>query len=279
MEKQEKEKKIDFNEKIRPVLTMIGTIGAALMIFAYIVIVCIMVFGFSVANFTQSILFAIVNAVIGLIILQFLKIQGIDLAKQIPDNQKVLKEYYELKPKDKKTHSIKYFWITSVIKDIFTKVLTIAATSAGLIYIVIVGSKDYTLFLLAIVNLIMFVCFGLITLVSAYDFFNEKHIPFLRERLEEIENEAKIKESMEVVTTEPTQPRNDCVHSDRRTDLLEPSMGDSNISADNRPVVVDSDDCGDCVLGGTVYPSSDITDRTDNGVEENISKNSEEKEC
>lgn len=275
----EKQQNINFNEKIRPVLTLVGTIGAVLMVLAYIVIVCVMVFGFSVANLTQSLLFACVNAVIGMIILQFLKIQGIDLAKLIPENQRILKEYYELKPKEMKSHSIRYFWITSIIKDILIKVLTIAGTSTGLIYIVIVGSKDYTLFLLAVVNLIMFVCFGLLSLVSAYDFFNEKHIPFLKEQLEEIKNEAKAKKDLAMVAEKPDQSRNDCVHADRRTNLLEPSVGNCTTGIDSEPMVVDSNECDNCVLGGTIYPSSTITDSANTGIEENISKNSEEKEC
>lgn len=57
------------------------------------------------------------------------------------------------------------------------------ATTVGVIYLVIQGSNDYNLLFLAVVNLLMFVCFGFISLVNAYDFYNNKHVPYMREQL------------------------------------------------------------------------------------------------
>ena len=179
-----------FENKIKPLLQYVGTIGAVLMSVAYIVVVLVLVVGFKVKSIEQSLIFAVVNAIVGIIIMQFLKIQGIDFAKSLPENQEILNKYY-VKRKKTKSYSIRYYWTISVIKDVIMKGLSIAITSAGLIYIVIEGSSDYNLLLLAVVNLIMFICFGFLSMTSAYDFYNEKHIPFIKDKLIEIENNKK----------------------------------------------------------------------------------------
>jgi hypothetical protein len=35
----------------------------------------------------------------------------------------------------------------------------------------------------------MFICFGFLSLVKAYDFFNNNHIPFILKQLKEAEND------------------------------------------------------------------------------------------
>lgn len=175
-----------FEEKIKPVLTYVGAIGAGLMCVAYVMVVFVLIFGFQITNPVQSIVFAVVNAAVGLIIMQFLKIQGISFAKELPENQKVLAKFNKNKKKTKK-HSIKHYWITSIFSDILSKGVMLALTTVGVITIVIAGSNDYMLLLLAAVNLVMFVCFGLMSLVNAYDAFNNDHIPYLEELAEERE--------------------------------------------------------------------------------------------
>lgn len=171
--------------KILPLLQYIGAIGASIMSVAYIVIVMVMIVGFKAQNFTQTLVFAIVNAVIGIIIMQLLKIQGISFAKNLPENKKIIKEYYNTQTKDKKLVSIDTYWWKSLIKDIVVKGFSVLFSTAGLIYIVIEGSNDYNLLLMAIVNLFMFVCFGLLALNSAYEFYNNRHIPYIIDQLEQ----------------------------------------------------------------------------------------------
>lgn len=175
-----------FEEKIKPVLTYVGAIGAGLMCVAYIMVVFVLTFGFQIHNPAQSILFAGLNAAVGIIIMQFLKIQGISFAKELPQNQEILAKFHKTKKKTKK-HSITHFWITSILGDVLSKGITLALTTFGIISIVIVGSQDYILLLLAAVNLVMFICFGLTALVKAYDAFNENHIPYLADLAEERE--------------------------------------------------------------------------------------------
>lgn len=180
--------KTTLEKKILPILNYVGVIGACIMVIAYIIAVFVMIRGFKAEELLQMTTFAVVNAATGFVIMQFLKIQGVSFAKMLPENEEIIKRYYHSKTKDKKVHSIKYFWTTSVIKDILVKCLTLGATTVGLIYIVIQGSNDYNLLFLALVNLLMFVCFGFISLVNAYDFYNNNHVPYMKEQLAKVEN-------------------------------------------------------------------------------------------
>lgn len=173
-----------FEKKIKPILQYIGAIGAVLMSIMYIVCVVILIVGFKAQTILNVTIFAIVNALVGLIIMQFLKIQGISFAKNIPENKEILDKYYSTKTKDKKYRSINFYWATSLIKDILLKGISVIASSVGLIYIVIQGCNDYTLLLLALVNLVMFICFGLLALNQAYEFYNNRHIPYILHQLE-----------------------------------------------------------------------------------------------
>lgn len=172
-----------FEKKIAPILTYVGAIGATLMCIAYIIVVFVLIIGFKGQNIQQTIIFATVNAAVGFIIMQFLKIQGISFAKSLPYVKEVIKEYYYNKTKDKKLRSIKFYWIDSVTKDVLIKAFTVGATTCGLIYIVIQGSNDYNLLLLAAVNLVMFICFGLLSLNGAYEFYLNKHVPYMLDQI------------------------------------------------------------------------------------------------
>lgn len=172
-----------FEKRIKPLLLYVGTIGAIAASVAYIILMVVMVIGFqTTTTLQQSITFSIVNAVVGFIIMQFLKIQGVDFAKQLPKSIEVTDEYKRLKQiekNEKKYHSMTYFWVKTVILDVLVKVVTIIVMTSAIIYIVIEGSNDYNMLLLALVNLILFACFGLISLVKAYDFYKDMHIPYL----------------------------------------------------------------------------------------------------
>ena len=183
--------KTTLEKKILPILNYVGIIGAVIMTVAYIIAVFVLIRGFKAEALLQTTIFGCVNAATGFVIMQFLKIQGVSFARMLPENQEIIQRYYKTKTKDKKVHSIKFFWTTSVIKDIIVKCATLAATTIGLIYIVIQGSNDYNLLFLAIVNLLMFVCFGFISLVNAYDFFNNNHVPYMVEQLTKVNEETK----------------------------------------------------------------------------------------
>lgn len=281
-----------FETKIKPMLKYVGGIGAILMSVAYLAIVLILVFGFSAeATLAQSVTFAAVNAVMGLIIMQFLKIQGIDLAKDIEENKQVLIEYNGTKARTKQLRSINYFWLTSIATDVVVKGLMFMATTMGIIYIVIAGTQNYTWILLAIVNLFMFGCFGLLSLVRAYDFFNEEHIPFLKEQINEINSkqcqenfssaiaeakereriiEAEVQRRMVLGAPQYYQQRNDINYPYCGNPVLESSMDHSAIGANNQSMVLDNHNSNNPVLGGPVHASGNTADCVNNTAKENI---------
>ena len=260
--------KSTFETKIKPVLSYVGAIGAGLMCIAYIIVVFVLIRGFQATVIFNTLLFAAVNAIVGFIILQFLKVQGISFAKLIPENDEIIKEYYSTKTKDKKPHSMQFYWATSVAKDIFTKCLSVAITSAGLIYIIIQGSNDWNLLLLAIVNLIMFICFGFLALVNAYEFFNNTFIPYMKEKIDETKTE--IKETVAVAKEECTNKGYDTVDADIRSDILEPVHSDGYPSTDSKPVVLD-DLCNNMgVLGRSTDTSDGSSDKPSTIIKENI---------
>lgn len=225
-----------FEAKIRPILTYIGAIGAVITSVAYIILMVVLIRGFEHHQTTQTLLFALINAAVGLIIANFLKYQGISFAKELPENLDLIKEYYSLHTKDKKNHSLNFFWITSIIKDILMKGLSIAISTAGLIYIVIVGSNDWTMLGIALVNLLLFICFGLLALNKSYDYFNNVYVNYMKDRIDEAKN----KTSVEMGKKKPDKQIDDSVHSDRGNDILDSSMDTFPISPHSVTMVVDS---------------------------------------
>lgn len=170
-----------FEEKIKPILTYIGAIGAVLTSIAYMIMIVVLIKGFHYQQTTQTVVFAVANAAVGLIVASFLKYQGTSFAKSLPENQKVIKDYYAGKSKEKKNHSLKFYWITTTIKDVLFKGITVAGSTLGLIYIIIVGSNDWSMMGIAVVNLILFICFGLLALNQAYEYYNNVYVNYMKE--------------------------------------------------------------------------------------------------
>ena len=258
-----------FEKKIKPILLYVGTIGAILMAVAYIILMLVLILGFQVrANFIETIVFSVITAAVGFIIMQFLKVLGIDFAKNLPNNVEILKKYNQKKPKKKHYHSLGAYWITTICADIITKVATVAIATAGIIYIVYAGSQNYTLLLLAAVNLIMFACFGLLSLVSAYDFFNNNYIPYIIERGEKYEKETQ--ERLAMATQELAQQGNDNLHTNRGDNILDSSVDtNANCSTNTKCVVVGCGRNSNSLLGGTDNTSHTTTDSSNLRLEKN----------
>lgn len=180
-----------FEKKIKPVLQYIGVIGAIICSIAYIILVIVMILGFKYQQAKTTIVFAIVNAVVGMLIANLLRYQGISFAEELPENKKIKEEYYSLKTKDKKNHSLTFFWLFSIGKDIIFKGLTISFTTMGIIYIIIEGSNNWNLMFLALVNLFLFVCFGLLALNKAYDYYNTIYKNYMIDKINEAKKEIK----------------------------------------------------------------------------------------
>ena len=73
-----------FEEKIKPILTYVGAIGAGLTSIAYIILVIVLIKGFKFQQATQTVVFAVANSAVGMIVASFLKYQGVSFAKGLP---------------------------------------------------------------------------------------------------------------------------------------------------------------------------------------------------
>jgi hypothetical protein len=114
----------------------------------------------------------------------FLRGQGVIFAKKEEDAQKVMKEYYQ-KINKKKTirqlHTIKHYIIVQTFLDVIFKGVTVALSTYFLLYIFMEGNGDMSLVFLAVANILMFTCFGMVALSKAYDKYLDEHIPAIRE--------------------------------------------------------------------------------------------------
>lgn len=261
-----------FENLVRPVLLWMGTIVSGVMAVAYIIVVFVLIQGFKVETILNTTIFSIVTALVGFCIMQMLKMQGQAFAADLEENKKIYKIYTRTETKDKKAHSMRYYWITSGAVDILTKCLTLTVTSIGMVYIMIEGSQDYNLLMLAVVNLLMFAGFGLMGLVGTYDFYNESYVPYMLEQIKKYETKTENKTDLEMVKTESIEQGNVGVHDSGRTDILESVDSVRTSSNNSESVVVDSSICDNSVLGGTVHASSSSSDRSDISTEKINSK-------
>ena len=179
--------------KVKNILLYTGSIGAIISAVAYIIITVVLVLGFETQmEMDKQILFSIIGAVDGLLITLLLRSQGIALAKNEDESKKVMAEYYQAinkTKKSKKLHTITYYYVKDFIIDIFTKAGIIALTTSLMLYIFMDGSGDYGLIGLAISNILMFACFGIIALSKFYSLYIEQHIPVIKERIIRIKDE------------------------------------------------------------------------------------------
>lgn len=187
-EKLDKQKDF-FEEKVLPILHYVGLIGAIIMSIAYIILIVVLIFGFKAEKTLKTTVFAVVSAAVGFLVLQCFKFQGQSFAENKKENKEILDKYYSTQTKDKKAHSMAYYWAKSATIDFLVKAGSVALTSIGLIYMIIEGSRDYNLIALGIVNLLMFVCFGFLSLVKTYNYFNRVFIEYIKERLSEVEED------------------------------------------------------------------------------------------
>lgn len=176
---------INMNIKVKKFLEYTGFIGSAISALAYIIVTLVIVLGFETAiDMQKQLLFSAIGAFTGLMMTFFLRGQGVIFAKKEPESKKVMNEYYE-KINKKKTikqlHTIKHYIIWQTIFDIFSKGATLAASTYFLLYIFMEGSGDLALIFLAVANILMFTCFGLVALSKAYDKYLDEHIPAIKE--------------------------------------------------------------------------------------------------
>lgn len=185
---ENEEKKIQYlqmksHETLLKLLNNIGIVGSVLAGIADIIFVIIFVFGIEIDITNNStIIFAVVNALIGILISTLLRYQGQKYAEI--ENEELLKQFYNKKIKETKHYISMNTWqILNTIKDIIIKGGTTAFAIWGIVYISIKGSKNPIQILITLVTLILFACFGLMNMNSSYCRFYNKQIPYMQNEL------------------------------------------------------------------------------------------------
>lgn len=174
------------HEALLKLLNNIGVVGAILAAVADIVFVIIMVLGVHVeAELSAIIIFAVVNALVGLLINVLLRYQGQKYAEL--ENAELCKKYYNKRIKEKKYLSIGAWMALKTLQDVILKGCTTAFSIFGVVYISITGSKNPIQILLTLATLILFACFGLMAMNAAYVRFYNIQVPYMRAKIEERE--------------------------------------------------------------------------------------------
>lgn len=188
-----------FEKKIKPLLQYIGTIGATILSIIYMFVIGILIAGFKAHTWDQILVFAIINAAFGCLITFFLREQGRSFARNIPENDAVVKEYYGLLQKQKKYRTLRGYYISTTITDILGRATCVILGTLGIMWIVIQGTNDWMMAILAVVNLFLFICFGLLALAAMYDFYNTQWVPRMKYEIE-LRQTKKIKFEKEIKT-------------------------------------------------------------------------------
>lgn len=156
-------------------------------------------------------------------------------------------------------------------KQYSTKGITIFVTSILSAFALTnaILSFDLAEMLTYIFTIIMGLVFGIIQMKSAEYYWSvEYHEYAIMIKKEQEENERKDKEALEMAQNTSNKQGDDLVHTSGGSDILESSMGDSTSSNNSESMVVDSNNKCDSVLGRSIHSSSSITDRSDNGDQE-----------
>ena len=83
--------------------------------------------------------------------------------------------------------SMEKWFLLSALKDILIKGFTTIFSICGIIYVSVEGSKNPVQILITIVTLVLFACFGLISMNSAYYRFYNIQVPYMKLKLNEKE--------------------------------------------------------------------------------------------
>lgn len=192
--KEVQENKKEFYEKIKNALTYTGVILAVVAAIAYLILVYVIIYGFSVEySKDQLIGFIVLGAVVGILMNIAMRIQGIDFAKLTPVAKKTLKELTDSigKSDEVKMRPMWVMFTNSIIKDIVIKGGVIGLTLYYTIDISYSGLGEEKYFLLAIANIVLYFGLGLISMSKAYDYYLESHIPFMQQKIKKLELEKK----------------------------------------------------------------------------------------
>lgn len=172
------------HEALLRLLNNIGVIGAILAAVADIIFVIIAVLGINIEMGPFGIvLYSTINAAIGVLISVLLRYQGHHYAEI--ENAELCKQYYNKTIKEKKHMSMGPWMALKALQDTIIKGVTTAFCLFGTTYLAIEGSKNPIQILITLATLILFACFGLIAMNSAYGRFYNIQVPLMKLKIAE----------------------------------------------------------------------------------------------
>ena len=179
----------DFENKLRPIFTFVGTICAIMLAVVYFVGAIVLINGLDTPLGTQQlIMYAIYNGIMTFLIVFALGVQGNDFAKE--KNKSLIEEYNALRPKkDKKIHSMTYYWGIEIPKKILFKTGWAWFSTLAVTTIFVEGNGDMSLLLLVAMNALMSFGTGLLFLTKTYDFYNNNQVALINKKIMEMKGE------------------------------------------------------------------------------------------
>lgn len=189
------------NRKIKSALKWAGGIFAIIGSLFYLTLTVLLVVGFQTSmDTTQRWWFLVLSSITGILITMALTTQGAQLSASEEKNSKIISEYFalrfEIRQRAEWTNSMWFYMSKTFITNIFTKVLSVAAS----LWLVldIVGSGEIILVVMALSNIIMYLGFGLVGLNKAYEFHNTNYMEFLKSKIKRLKlNAASVGTSQE----------------------------------------------------------------------------------
>lgn len=178
--------------KINNIINWLGTIIASTAAVAYLVIIYILINGFTKSIENEKLfIFLLLGAIDGALISGALRFQGVTFAKAEEKNVKQLQEYTELRGKSKsvKLYPIWVMYLRSSMVDIIFKSGSLFATMYFTVSIMIEGVQDQKYFVLGIVNVIMFAGLGLMGLSKGYNYYQEQQVPYIQQKIDKLKKE------------------------------------------------------------------------------------------
>lgn len=179
----------DFEKKVKPVFTFVGTICALMLAIVYFVGAIVLINGLDKALGTQQlIMYAVYNGIMTFLINFSLGVQGKDFAKE--KNKDKIEKLNSLKPKKgNKIHSMTWFWGWEIPKKIVFKTGWAWFSTLAVTTIFIDGNGDMSLLLLVAMNGLMSLGMGLLFMVKAYDYYNDNQVPLIQRQIDRLEGE------------------------------------------------------------------------------------------
>lgn len=168
-------------------LNNIGIVGAILAGIVDLIVVIIFVFGIDIKqDLTSNVIYAGINAFIGVLINVLLRYQGQKYAEI--ENEDIRELYYKEKVRKEKHHiSLTAYNVLNVVKDVFVKGASAAFCVFGVIYISIQGTHNPIQILITLATLILFACFGLISMNNSYCRYYDIQVPYMEKIIQERE--------------------------------------------------------------------------------------------